>query len=320
MPQLAGVAVINGRHRGVLRCTRERQQEPQQNGERQDDAANALEEDHRALVKAHRQVTRMRQTVRRQLQHQRVLALVAAEFLHRPGHHQRAQDAGQVQAEQHQTLLVEHAPHRLGGNEGTDQQRVHRQARRAGHQRRYQNRGQAISRILDGTRGHDARHRAGEAGQQRDERTPGQTGRRHHAIQQERRTRQIARLFQRQDEGEQDQDLRQEHQHAADTGNDAVHQQAAQRTFREGFGHHRPEPGKGRLDAIHQWRGPGIDRLEDQEHHHRKRQQPEHRVQQPAVQCVVDLRGAGRHLHGGGENVAHLHVQVFTGHWCMYRR
>ncbi|KAG0750786.1 hypothetical protein G6F24_014942 [Rhizopus arrhizus] len=171
----------------------------------------------------------MRQAVRRQFQHQRMLALVAAPLLHDPRHRQRTEDAGRIQAEQHQALLVEHAPHGLLRDERTNQQRIHRQARRAGHQRRDQDRGPAVARVLDAAGGHDARHRTGEAGQQRDERAAGQAGCRHHAVEQEGRTRQVAGLFQHQDEEEQDQDLRQEHHHAADAGDDAVGQQAGQR-------------------------------------------------------------------------------------------
>ena len=45
---------------------------------------------------------------------------------------------------------------------------------------------------------------------------PDKPGRRHHPVEQERRARQVAGFLEREDEGEQDQDLRQEHDHAAD--------------------------------------------------------------------------------------------------------
>ena len=56
----------------------------------------------------------------------------------------------------------------------------------------------------------------------------------HQVVQQERGARQVARIFEQQDEEEEDQDLRQEHQHAAGAGDHAVHQQAAQRARRPG--------------------------------------------------------------------------------------
>ena len=109
MADAAGEAVVDRRHRRAGRRAGKRQQEPQQDRQRQDDAADALEEDRRALPQADQQVARMRHAVRRQLQHQRMLALVAAPLLHHPRHDQRAEDAGDVQREQHQALQVEHA-------------------------------------------------------------------------------------------------------------------------------------------------------------------------------------------------------------------
>ena len=54
----------------------------------------------------------------------------------------------------------------------------------------------------------------------------------HHAVEQEGGARQVAGILEHQDEEEQDQDLRQEHQHAAGAGDHAVDQQAAQQARR----------------------------------------------------------------------------------------
>ena len=67
--------------------------------------------------------------------------------------------------------------------------------------------------------------------------------------------------------------------------------------------------GRAGLDQVHQRRRPGIHRLEDQEHHHGQRQQAQHRMQQPAVERVVDLGGAARHRHRQRQQAARFGVQ-----------
>ena len=57
---------------------------------------------------------------------------------------------------------------------------------------------------------------------------PGQSHPAHQPVEHEGRARQVAGVLQRQDEGEQQQDLRQEHQHAAGAGEHAIEDQAAQ--------------------------------------------------------------------------------------------
>ena len=81
MADAAGEAVVDRRTDGACRRAGERQQEPQQDGQREDDAADALEEDHRAFPQADQQVARLREAVRRQFQQQGVLALVAPPLL-----------------------------------------------------------------------------------------------------------------------------------------------------------------------------------------------------------------------------------------------
>ena len=62
---------------------------------------------------------------------------------------------------------------------------------------------------------------------------PDSPTRAHQPVEQVRGTRQVAAVLEHQDEQEQDQDLRQEHQHAADARDDAVDEQAAQRALRQ---------------------------------------------------------------------------------------
>ena len=136
-------------------------------------------------------------------------------------------------AEHHQPLQVQPAPHRAVGDEGGDDQRVHRDARRAGHQRRHHDGGQPVAPAVDDAGGHDAGNGAGEAGQQRDEGAPVQPGAAHDAVHQERRPRHVAEILQQQDEQEQHQDLRQEHQHRADAADQPVAHEAAQQPVRQ---------------------------------------------------------------------------------------
>ena len=145
--------------------------------------------------------------IRRQFHEQGMLALVASNHLDHPSHGERADDAGDIQGEQHNALKIENAGDGAIRNESRDQQRVYRQTCRTGHQRRNQDRGQAITRILDAARRHDAGNRAGETRQQWNKRAPGQASLEHHPIEQEGRTRQIAGFLQHKDEQKQDQDL-----------------------------------------------------------------------------------------------------------------
>src|SRR3546814_13073801 len=90
----------------------------------------------------------------------------------------------------------------------------------------------AIARVRDAACCHDAGDRAGGARQQRDEGATGEARLVHQTIEQERGTRQIAGFLEYKDEQKQDQNLRQEYQHAAETREDAVDQQALERAVR----------------------------------------------------------------------------------------
>ena len=151
-----------------------------------------------------------------------MLGFPAIEHFHHPGHRKYADDAEQIQPEQHQPLQSEQSGDLGFRNEGADKQRVDRQPRRAGGQWRHHDGGQAVARILDRPRGHDAGNGTGITGQQGNERASRQSAQEHEAVEQECRTRQITGFFQRQDEGEQDQDLRQELQHGAQAGQQAI--------------------------------------------------------------------------------------------------
>ena len=106
--------------------------------------------------------------------------------------------------------------------------------------------------------------------------------------------------------GEQDEDLRQEHEHAAGAGDHAVEQQPAQRPRR----HDAREPAAQGLhagvDEVLRRLGPAEHRLEHEEQHHRQQQRACDRVQHHGIEARE--RGeARRHAVAGlGEHAPHL--------------
>ena len=84
---------------------------------------------------------------------------------------QRAPETDHVQPEHRGSLTAQKRAEQLPlGNEGRDDERVHRQPRRARHERRDENRRDAVALVLDGARRHDRGHGAGIGRQQRDKR------------------------------------------------------------------------------------------------------------------------------------------------------
>src|SRR3546814_5974132 len=75
----------------------------------------------------------------------------------------------------------------------------------------------------------------------RDEGATGEARLVHQTIEQERGTRQIAGFLEYKDEQKQDQNLRQAYQHAAETREDAVDQQALERAVRQALRGQRAE-------------------------------------------------------------------------------
>ena len=178
---------------GARRRRRVARQEPQHDHQREDDGADAAQEDLGALPQPDQQVAQVRPVVLGQLQQQRVVASLcsAVRFSTQATGHRRRRCRRRT-ARTAPALQVERAdgPRR---DEGADQQRVHRQPRRAGHQRRDHDGRQPVAQVRDGARRHDAGHGAGEARQQRDERAARQADAAHQAVEQEGGARQVAR-------------------------------------------------------------------------------------------------------------------------------
>ena len=121
---------------------------------------------------------------------------------------------------------------------------------------------------------------------------PDRPDRAHHAVEQERGARQVARVLEEEQEEEQDEDLRQEHEHAAHAGDHAVDEQAAQqpvgRAAPSGTRPARATPsliasmgGPAQLNTAWNIRNSVAARMS----------MPQHRMQQHAVQRIVDRAG-----------------------------
>ena len=135
-----------------------------------------------------------------------------------------------------------------------------------------------VAPVVDHPRRHDAGDGAGKARQQRDEGAAVQAGAAHDAVHQERRARHVAEVFEQQDEQEQDQDLRQEDDHAADAGDHPVLDEALQQAGRQRVVRHGAERIEAGRDQIHQRLRPGEHRLEHDE-------QQASRMSRPATGC-----------------------------------
>ena len=120
----------------------------------------------------------------------------------------------------------------------------------------------------------------------------------HDAVHQEGRARHVAHVFQQQNEQEQDQDLRQEHDHAADAGDDAVLDEALQQAGRQRVMRQRAEHVESSRDQIHHRLGPGKHRLEHHEQHAEQDREAVDWMQQHGVHArghrVRPRRGADR--------------------------
>jgi hypothetical protein len=125
-----------------------------------------------------------------------------------------------------------------------------------------------------------------------------QAGAPHDAIHQERGAAHVAEVFKQQNEQEQDQDLRQEHNDAADTRNQTILNEALQKACRQGFvggGTQRLEP---RRNQFHDRLGPGKHRLKHHKEHAKKDEQSPHGMQKNTVDPGAQRIGPRWHYDG----------------------
>ena len=137
---------------------------------------------------------------------------------------------------------------------------------------------------------------------------PGQADAAHHAVEQECGARQVAGILEHEDEEEQDQDLRQEHHHAADACQDAIEQQAAQCVVRQHGLQVSGERFHAGEDRVHRYGRPGEDRLEHEEQRSREYQQPQDRMQHDAIDAIAHSLAGPCFATGRRENTSHFGV------------
>ena len=125
-----------------------------------------------------------------------------------------------------------------------------------------------------------------------------QAGAAHDAVHQEGGARHVAEILQQEDEQEQDQDLRQEDQHAADARDDAVLDEALQQARRQRRVHGGAERVEAGRNEVHQRLRPDEHRLEHHEQDGEQDDEPGHRVEQDASSRVVSVSGLGGHADG----------------------
>ena len=248
----------------------------------------------------------MRPAVGRQFEHQWRLHPFAGSQPEDAGHRHGTGHAADVEAEEDQSLQIEDAGDRRLGNERGDDQGVYRQSRRTGHQRCDHDRRQPVAPVRDGARRHDAGNGAGKARQQGNERSAGKADGTHQAVEEESGAGQIARILEGQDEQEENQDLRQEDEDAADAGDDAVDQKAAQDGVRHPFADRLADHRDAFFDQFHRQAGPAEYRLEHQEQRCCQNEHSPDRVQDDAVDPVVEARVDGRLADCRGQDASHL--------------
>jgi hypothetical protein len=119
----------------------------------------------------------------RQFEDERGFAGLEDGAFEQPGGGHCADESSQVEAEHDDGAQAKKSvEERDVGNEGGDQQHVHREARGAGHERRDQNGGEAVALVLDGARGHDGGNGAGIGGEQGNEGLAVQSNGAHDAV------------------------------------------------------------------------------------------------------------------------------------------
>ncbi len=140
-----------------------------------------------------------------------------------------------------------------------------------------------------------------------------QAGAAHDAIHQEGRARHVAQILEQEDEEEQDHDLRQEHDHAADTADQTVLQEALQQIGQRQTLDEVAEEMEDRLDRIHAGLRPGEDRLEHHEQDREQHDQPRHRMQKHGVDAGGQAVGLAEALDHGSQDTVSLALGAAQG-------
>ena len=255
-------------------------EEPQGDGEGQDGRRHLLQVLAALLPGMASDGLAGRDAVGRQLHHEGevvVLDKTGKDF----GAQERHHDAEQVDPEQCRGGVV--------GEESPGQEHENRQAAGAGHERDDGDGNQAGLPALDGARRHDGRHIAAEAHDHGDERLAMETDAVHQLVHDEGGAGHVATVFHQRDEQVQDQDVRQEHEHAAHSADDPVHHEVFQPSVLHVGGDEIAEFPHEPVNPVHRVLAQGEGGPE-----HQPQQEDENRKSQPAVRHDgVDPVGQG---------------------------
>ena len=270
---------------------REVRQRPHGNSSSQDEAASADDKGPAAVVHAQQHRAQVGRLVRRQLQ-QKGRGIAAEQGpLEQPSHRNGDERAEAIEGEQSQRLQTDNPPQqRMVRDKGSDEEHVHWQTRRAAHQRRDQDGGKAGAPVFNGSGGHNARNGAGKAGQQGYEGRARKPHAGEQPIHQQCSPRHVAAVFEQGDKKEQDGDLRQEDEHAANAGDEAIDHEALQGPGGNERSGAVAAGGKERVNAIHQRPRPSVNGFEHQDVDQHKNRHAEEAVRENAVGPV---RAAG---------------------------
>jgi len=290
----------------VLRISRKC---PDDDRDREDGGARALEKHDRALphpVQGHAQ---RGAPVRRHLQQQQRVLALEERLAEQPGHGKRGPEPEQVQPEHD----AGPRPCRVSrGQQHRDQQRIDGQTRRTAHQRHHQRRDKAVLLIVDRARGHDARDRAGETAEHRHERFSVQAHLAHQPVHDERRARHVPGVLQQPEEEKQDQNLRQKDDHTAHARDDAVDHQIAKIALGQCTRSPAAHQLLGRFDPAHRKLREPEHREKHQRHHAEEKHPAPQAVGEHGIDAVARGGiGAVATLRRGGQllrpRVARLH-------------
>ena len=273
---------------------------PQQDIDAQDHGAGAAEKQSRAVPHVAQHHAQHRTLVRRQLHDEQGRFAFEQGLLEQPCHQQRHHNAQQIHRQHREAGQPDEAEHALVGDARGDEQGINRQPRRTTHQRRDQDGYQPVLRGFNRACRHDARNRAGKRAEHRYETLPVQANLAHQAVHQERRARHVAGVLQKTDEQKQQQDLRQENNHRAHTGNHAIHQQTVEIPRRDQAPNESAQAGHCRLEGVHGNPGEAENALKHHRHDADEHQHAPHPMRhdtiQPVAECILGPGYFCRHV------------------------
>ena len=242
--------------------------------------------EHHALDRGH--------TVGRQF-HQVHFALAFEQGgLHDPGGDQGDHDPDDVNDPHGERLIFLREERR-------DQQRVDGQTGSAAHQRQNHDRDRAVPFGFDGTGRHHRGDRTAEAQHQRHKGAPLQAELAHHAIHHKGRAGHVAGILQNGNGKEEQQNVRQEHDHAANAADDTIHNKTVPEAFRQSAADEFTQPAEEVFDPFHGRFRNSKGKPECRVHDRQEDGEAEELVRQHGIDLVRDLSAA---FLGNGDGIA----------------